>query len=307
MNILCPLSPAADSHLDKLAAAGAGEFFMGYASSFACSSIVLSRRPWSKCNYSGLAEVAEITQRIHALGLTSHLAVNNTFYPGQFVPRIHDDLDAAVEMGIDGFIMADFNLFLEFRKRHPRAYVTASTCLHAMNSSAVGFLEQLGFSRVVLPRHLTVAEMRTMIAKHAGLDFEVFVKNDECPNVDGLCSYFHGVIEGEALNPDAETTDTACAFITTANGAGNEILKMDYCACGVCDLFALQGLPNVSLKISGRNLLSEQLLRDVEFVAGAMKRLAHASSERQYRNDCASSHEAVYGRACGHRCYREVI
>jgi len=304
MDVLCPLSPDTGSHIEQLARVGAGEFYFGYISGFSYSSMVLSRRPGKKRNFPGMKSISEMAGKIKSLGLKSHLAVNSTFYPQQFIDEILGDLDTAVEMGIDGFIMADFNLFLEFRKRHPRAYVSASTCLHAMNSSAVQFLGKLGFSRVILPRHLTISEMRKIISCHPHLDFEVFSKNDECPNVDGLCSYFHGVLEKTGLNQNSEKTDTACQFIRPADSGVTTLLKMDYNACGVCDFFALADLPNVSTKISGRNLPFEPLEKDVRFVSSAANILHQASSEKEYKSICMQLHKEIYGKECGEKCYR---
>lgn len=307
MNVLCPISPATGPYIEQLAAAGADEFYLGYTSGFSDSSMILSRRPGTKKNFPSMPAAGAVAASIKSHGLKTHLAVNSVYYPPQYMADILSDLDTAVEIGFDGFIMADFNLFLEFRKRHPGAYVTASTCMHAMNSRAVEFLGRLGFLRVVLPRHLSIQETITIASTHPGLDFEIIAKNDECPNIDGLCSYFHGVIEGSRMDPDSEKTDTACKLISLPDRNVMSMLKMNYHACGLCDISALGALPNISLKISGRNLSFDSLVKDVTFVSSAVKRLGQDWAAQEFTSDCMELHRRIYGRECGRKCYRTAI
>ncbi len=308
MNVLCPMPPVCGGNIEELAQAGADEFYFGYCGKFEKASVILSRRHGNMNNFSSLGAVAPVVRQIKTLGLKSYLAINSSFYPPRFISDILEDLDAAVEMGVDGFIMADFNLYLDFRKRHPRAFVAASTCMSATNSGSAGFLADNGFSRIILPRHLSVAEIRKIASGLSGVEFEVFVKNDECPNLDGLCRYFHGFLDNsEDPFTDSEQAKSVCQIISAEHEKATPVLRANLTACGVCDMFHLRDLPNISVKISGRNLMFERLSADVEFVSQAIKGLSFASSFEEYRRARMDSHQAVYGGPCGKKCYRRII
>jgi collagenase-like PrtC family protease len=63
------------------------------------------------------------------------------------------------------------------------------------NSETAKFYEELGASRVILPRHLKVQEIGQIVKDCPSLDFEVFILNSGCKNIDGFCTFQHGVSE----------------------------------------------------------------------------------------------------------------
>src|SRR5262249_31052706 len=63
------------------------------------------------------------------------------------------------------------------------------------NSYAAKFYHRLGASRVVLPRHFNAPEIVKMVGRIDYMEREVFIMNAGCKNVDGFCTFQHGINE----------------------------------------------------------------------------------------------------------------
>jgi putative protease len=93
---------------------------------------------------------------------------------------------------VDSVIISDLGLFLAAREDHPEARLCASTGMVALNSESVGFLSQLGASRVILERQLGIGEVRRIKEAHPGVELEAFILNGRCRNIEGFCTFQHG-------------------------------------------------------------------------------------------------------------------
>jgi len=101
------------------------------------------------------------------------------------------DILRACEAGVSGVVIADLALLSWAARRAQGRTIIASTMTAISNSKALDFLARAGARRVVLERLLTLSEIEAMAA-HAraiGLELEVFVNNQGCLHVNGLCHY----------------------------------------------------------------------------------------------------------------------
>lgn len=88
------------------------------------------------------------------------------------------------EAGIDGLIIQDVGL-LELDL--PPVPLIASTQMHNASPEKVRFLEQVGFSRVILARELTLEQIRE-IRGRTQVELECFIHGALCVGVSGQCS-----------------------------------------------------------------------------------------------------------------------
>lgn len=75
----------------------------------------------------------------------------------------------------------------------------ASTQFSTFNEPAVSQLEKMGFSQVVVDRHLTLDEVAQMKKVHPELKFELFVHGAMCYGLSGSC-YFSSYLGGLSAN-----------------------------------------------------------------------------------------------------------
>ena len=97
-------------------------------------------------------------------------------------------LDTLDEVAPDGVIVQDLGVARLLRDHFPRLQLHASTQLAAHNLDGVLALKALGFTRVVLARELTLAEIGHIV-RESGVEIEIFVHGALCYSVSGLCLF----------------------------------------------------------------------------------------------------------------------
>lgn len=93
------------------------------------------------------------------------------------------------EVGIDGLIIQDVGL-LEVEL--PPVPLFASTQMHNDSLEKVQFLEKVGFSRVILPREMSIPEIRA-IADETNVALECFVHGALCVSYSGQCYFSYAI------------------------------------------------------------------------------------------------------------------
>ena len=92
------------------------------------------------------------------------------------------------EAGPDGVIVQDLAVVRVLETICPDLPLIGSTQMSVHNSDGVKALEDLGFSRVVLARELTLQEIQK-IRRETRAELEVFVHGALCMSVSGMCYY----------------------------------------------------------------------------------------------------------------------
>ena len=132
-------------------------------------------------------ELAAAVNKTHALGKKLYVTCN-------ILPRNHDlkelpDYFAFLDhVGVDALIISDFGV-MEIAKRHaPHCALHISTQFGVVNHAAATFLHNLGASRVVLARELSMEEIREIRANTPKeLELEAFVHGAICMSFSGRC------------------------------------------------------------------------------------------------------------------------
>lgn len=294
MLIHCPMNPELFGYLEELVDLGADEFFFGYANNLEDSRSLISMRQAPHSSFPSLSDAAAAVLEIKKLGRRSFITINGMFYPDKHLDALIPEIAGLASAGCDGFIVSDLNFFLRLEKEIPGLYLVASSGAHAMNSRVVKFLQALGVRRCIFPRQLTPDEIREAASNCPGMDFEIFMKNEECAFLDGYCSYSHY----------CEWDDhPACneLYIRDSPLASGRMQK--WLSCGACELFGMKDMSNLSLKICGRALEHDLICKDVAFLKKAVAGLGAIENKDEYSKYCRESYEEIYGVPCRERCY----
>ena len=99
------------------------------------------------------------------------------------------ELSKLADIGPDGIIVQDLGVARLCRRHFPELQLHASTQLVAHNLEGVLALGELGFTRVVLARELSLAEIASIAKRCGGIELECFIHGALCYSLSGLCLY----------------------------------------------------------------------------------------------------------------------
>ena len=99
---------------------------------------------------------------------------------------VADTLAEIANSGADAIIVQDMTVVRLAKSICPELALHASTQMAVHNAAGVLTLEDLGFSRVVLARELTIEEIRR-IRERTNIELECFVHGALCMSASGMC------------------------------------------------------------------------------------------------------------------------
>lgn len=135
----------------------------------------------------------------HAAGAKVYVACNVLPRNGE-IDKLPAYLELVQDAGADALIVADLGVLSLTKRYAPRCAVHISTQTGVVNYEAARTLHELGASRVVLARELSLAEAAELCARvPAGLEVECFVHGAMCMSVSGRC-LLSNVLTGRDAN-----------------------------------------------------------------------------------------------------------
>jgi len=274
MKILSPLRIAGE--VAPLLAAGADEFYCGLAPP---GWEKMFGAAWSNRRHPDAAGVAGeqvLAEIIAAAGSTPvHVALNSLHYPPGAVDTLADfGTRLLQDMGVSALIVADMDLLMALLEAGHSGKLHLSSLATVTNAAGCGFFRDMGVARVILPRHLTVAEIERCVIDD--LDFETFIINDGCVFEEGLCATTHAagtfcLADGDGLKgmPD-RVLDRYDFWKWIQNNAGCSTSRgFPLGPCGLCAIPALLSAGVRYLKVVGREASLERKYASVRLAAVA--------------------------------------
>ncbi|MDO4452865.1 MAG: DUF3656 domain-containing protein [Eubacteriales bacterium] len=133
----------------------------------------------------------------HLHGRSLYLTVN-TLLKEYEMRELYDYLAPLYEHGLDAAIVQDMGVLSFIRKQFPDLPVHASTQMTVTGAEGAEFLKELGVTRVVTARELSLKEIREIYEK-TGMEIESFVHGALCYCYSGQC-LFSSLIGGRSGN-----------------------------------------------------------------------------------------------------------
>ena len=149
-------------------------------------------------------ELGELTAFAHHLGKKVFVTINTVLQTSE-LEDLMKVLEVCKREKVDAVILQDLGVARIVKKMFPELEMHASTQMVVHNKQGALALKNLGFSRVVLARELTLAEIKE-IATIENLELEAFVHGALCYSYSGVCqfsSFEHGrsANRGKCLYP----------------------------------------------------------------------------------------------------------
>lgn len=135
--------------------------------------------------------------KAHRQGVRVYVTVNTLVFDDEF-PELKKAALSITEAKADGVIIQDLGAVKLFKEYAPDLRLHGSTQMTVTSASGAEFAEKQGFSRVVLPRELSLEEIRN-ITSRVDIETEVFVHGALCVCLSGQC-LLSAVIGGRSGN-----------------------------------------------------------------------------------------------------------
>lgn len=243
--------------MELLAPAGSLEICKAVINAGA-DAVYLGGKSFSARAYAGNltnSEIIEALEYAHLRGAKIYLTVNTLFKERELV-KIIPFIKPLYEEGLDAVIVQDYGCMKMIMENFPGLGIHASTQMAVMTHFFVEHLKEIGVERVVLPREMTLDEIKNIYDK-TGMDLEIFVHGALCYSYSGLClfSSMHGNRSG-----NRGSCAQPCRLMYEAEGNKGRLLCTK-------DIATIKIIPDIinsgakSLKIEGR-------MKNVYYAAG---------------------------------------
>lgn len=189
MELVCPAGslPALKAAVDQ----GADAVYIGFRDA-------TNARNFLGLNF-GAAEATKGIAYAHNAGVKVFVAANTYAQPGK-VGQWRASVDRAVDLGVDAMIMADAGLMRYAAERYPALRLHLSVQGSATTPVAIRFMqERFAIQRVILPRVLSLAQVRRVLSELSDVEVEVFGFGSLCVMVEGRCM-LSSYLTGESPN-----------------------------------------------------------------------------------------------------------
>ncbi|MBR0349971.1 MAG: U32 family peptidase [Clostridia bacterium] len=239
-----------------------------------------ARRNADNFDYSELKNAVDYC---HKHGVKVHLTLNTLISDGE-LDDAQDAVRLACEAGVDAIIVQDLGLADIIRRCAPDMPMHASTQMTVHTPAGLKKLKKLGFTRAVLPRELSMEEIRNL-CENSPIELECFVHGALCMCVSGQC-YFSAVLGSRSGNRGACAQPCRLPF-GAPYGTGHDLSLKDLSLVDYIREMAEMGV--CSFKIEGR-------MKRPEYVAAAVKACRN-SVDGIVDNELKSDLRSVFSRS----------
>lgn len=304
MKILSPISRKEE--VEPLIAAGAGELYCGivprqWSDRYSVFD-TLNRREGYGANFSNFTDLQYAIRLAHKRNVPVFVTMNGLYTREQY-SLIREIVEKLINIRVDGLIIADLGLLLMLRKTKFPGEIHMGTGGTAFNSRTISFYKKLGASRIILDRHLTIGEIKDISQKSSSIiDLEVFILNSFCQNVDGFCTFYHGIHQDDiGISQEVDVKNKIIKFLISYDieyeghgcslkyaerifdNKGKKVArrpillknssmqdKNEMKGCGACAIFDFIKMKIATLKIVERGMSTDNKVRSAEFIRGVL-------------------------------------
>jgi putative protease len=212
-----------------------------------------------------LEELPDLFATLHLRGVKGYVTFNTLVFSNE-LEEAQRTLEKIIAAGPDAFILQDLGVARLLREMAPGVPLHASTQTTTTAPEQMELLRELGFSRVVLARELSIPEIRKIKAA-SPIELEVFAHGALCVAYSGQCLTSEA-LGGRSANRGACAQACRLPYDLIVDGKTKELGDRKYLISPL-DLAAYELVPELMdlvscLKIEGR-------LKTPEYVAATTR------------------------------------
>ncbi len=207
-------------------------------------------------------EISKATEYLHSLGKKLYVTVNS-FTKNYEIEPLRSYARTLYALGVDAVIVADLGALRTIKQAEPRLEVHISTQANCCNYASAMAYYEMGASRIVVAREMTIEEIAEMHSNiPEDLEIEAFVHGAMCMAYSGRC-LISSYLNNRSGNRGECTQPCRWEYYLVERNRPNEYLKLeeyqdhsallsshDMKAVGFLDKLAEAGVD--SFKIEGR-------------------------------------------------------
>jgi len=273
--ILTPVDQVKEVEL--MVSAGANELYGGVHPKEWHSSILSpNQRNFASAQFESEEAVAEAVAEAKRLGVQFRLTLNAPLYDPTDYKVLMALAERAAKWGVAGIIAGDLGLLIRLAKSGLPLETTVSTLAGGLNRESINFLKQFKVDRIVFPRHLNLAEIKSLVQSHPDIVFEAFVLVGKCPNEEAYCTLQHTdpkkrwpcEIPYDLYGPEGKLD--ASHPLRRWHDSWEQCDRRN--ACGLCGVDEVAAMGVKHMKLVGRGAPTKNKLANLELVAGLIRR-----------------------------------
>lgn len=173
------LMPA--GNLEKL------EYAVRYGANAVYLGVVdFSLRAMRKGEIITLENLKSAVELAHKLGAKAYLTLN-IFAFNSDIKHLEECMDIIKDAKPDAILVSDFGILRLIKRYMPDVDIHISTQTNILNYECVKFWQDMGASRVVLARELSIPEIAEIKKQVPNMEVECFIHGSQCVSFSGRC------------------------------------------------------------------------------------------------------------------------
>ncbi|MBR5521001.1 MAG: U32 family peptidase [Oscillospiraceae bacterium] len=223
----------------------------------------------SAANFS-FEELKKAVGFCHARNVKVNVTLNTILYDRE-LEEFKETVKQVAACGVDAIIAQDLAAAKIIKSVRPDIDLHGSTQMAVHNLAGALQLKEMGYSRVILARELTLKQVEH-ITKNCGIETEIFVHGALCMSLSGQC-YASAYLGGRSGNRGRCAGTCRLPMSARGNMDDNHLSLKDLCAMEMLPAIEKMGVKCV--KIEGR-------LRTPEYVAAAVDNAKKALDNKPF-------------------------
>jgi len=135
----------------------------------------------------------------HSLGAKAYMTLN-IFAFNKDIKHLEECLEIIKDANPDAILFSDFGIMNLLKKYMPDTPLHVSTQTNILNYETVKFWQDMGASRVVLARELSIPEIAEIKNKVPDMEVECFIHGAQCVSYSGRCLLSDYFTQGERIS-----------------------------------------------------------------------------------------------------------
>jgi len=182
--------------IDELINVWATEFFIWYVPNYWYEKFGFELSPnWrqsAQAQIQSYKEFEEVTHYIQSKGWQVLMTLNSNSYNKSIWETVKKLIDDAINIWVNGLIVSDLWVLDYLKEINYKGHINLSTIFNIYNNESIKFfLENYKINRFVLPREVTLKEIKHITSSFPRASFEVFLSGDKCIWNNGSCFTEH--------------------------------------------------------------------------------------------------------------------
>lgn len=292
MKILVPVNNLED--VDPYIKSGAREFYMGFydpkwVTKFGDYADINRLTGYKeRANGYSFQELLTLIPIIQEKGAAVFITFNSSIYSEEQLEYIESYyLEPLREAGIAGAIVSCPELVNLCKKQD--LFCVISTIAGAYNTDIITYYKALGADRVILPRDITLSDMKIITDTIPDIEYEAFIMRSGCRFSDSNCLGMH-----------RNEKCSFCQNIKTAKGdihiknpdkikreeaeQNHDIYHHSFhrYSCGLCAIYDFLNTNITTCKVVGRAQDSGEICKDIKIISENIKVAEKCGSREEY-------------------------